>query len=82
MTGVLSAFLIYQITINSLNPLHAVNMYGHIPDQTTERIANGISLVTVIIMVNYLDTQSHSVFFELFVFFGGSILITGSYYLA
>lgn len=81
LTAVLTAILINQIVIHSLSPLQAVDYSGQVADRSTEKIANGIILVTIITMVNYLDTQSHTFLFEAIVFFGGSVLVTGSYYL-
>ena len=54
---------------------------GRIPDNITERVANGIVLVANIIIVNYIDTQAHSLVFEIMVFICASLIFSALFYI-
>ena len=61
--------------------MSAIDSSGRIPDIYTERITNGIVLVANIIIVNYLDTQAHSLAFQIGVFVMASLVLSAVFYI-
>lgn len=55
---------------------------GQAPDLMTAQIANGIALNMIILVLNYMDTESHTALFNYFVFGFASVLATASYFIA
>ena len=55
---------------------------GRIADSTTEHIANGMTLPINMIIVNYIDTQSHNWIFEVVLFVFCSLVLSSIYYVA
>jgi phospholipid-translocating ATPase len=77
---VLAAFIYYTIKFSLLED--ACSADGQPPDLLTARIANGVALNFVILILNYMDTESHTSFFINFVLILGSILPTAAYFIA
>lgn len=55
--------MMYFIIRLSLSPLEACDENGMIPDLKSARLANGMTLMMVILLVNYIDTKTHTYFF-------------------
>lgn len=81
-TGIALALFIYYVLRISVASDVIVNSDGQVQDLGGFKIINGLALVLIITMVNYIDTRSRSYFFELFVFLFGTVLPTMSYYIA
>lgn len=63
-----------------LSPSASMDSSGRVADQTTERLANGFTLVFNMISVNYIDTQYHNLPFEIGVFIIGSLVFSSLFY--
>jgi phospholipid-translocating ATPase len=79
-TAVFTTFACYFMVVESLNPLSACDASGRVPDQYTERLANGMVLIMVIIVVNYIDTQSHPPAYTWFVFIFASLILSALFF--
>lgn len=81
-TALALALFIYYVLRISVASDAVVNSDGQIVDLAGFKIINGLPLVLVITMINYIDTKSRSYFFELIIFLVGTIVPTASYYIA
>lgn len=81
-TALALALFIYYVLRISVAPDVTINSDGQVLDLAGFKIINGLPLVLIITMINYIDTKSRSYFFELFVFLVATILPTASYYIA
>lgn len=60
----------------------AINANGQVEDLSGFKLLNGLALVLIVTMVNYIDTRTRNYFFEGFVFVVGTAIATASFYIA
>ena len=82
IAAIVLAGIIYYIIRFSLLGAWAIDEEGRSSDIKTTQICNGISLNLVILVLNYIDTESHTSFFTNFVLSFASLLPTVSYFIA
>lgn len=81
-SGVILSCFIYYVIRLSVPPNVAIDEEGHIEDLSSYKLINGVALVLIITMANYLDTRTRTYFFEIIIFFVMTVIPTGSYYIA
>ena len=61
--AIITAFVCYKIVNVALGSGVAIDLDGRVGDILIEKLANGIVLMIIIIIVNYIDTQSRNVIY-------------------
>jgi len=82
IAAILVAAIIYYFIRFALLGAWAIDEEGRISDIKTAQISNGIALNLVILVLNYIDTESHTSFFVNFVLIFATLLPTASYFIA
>ena len=80
--GVFISLFVYIVVRISNPPDSCIDSSGRVLDLAGFQILHGISLVLIIIVINYVDTRTRTYFFEVFVFFIATALPAGGYFIA
>lgn len=60
----------------------AIDVNGHVEDLAGFKLLNGLALVLIVTLINYVDTRTRTYFFEGFIFFVATALASAAFYIA